>query len=358
MCSESARTHGRGCELVHCARPVDNTARSDRDVMAVEPSVPPGRPRQQNDAALLEAVRAHWREVVLRARPVDSTARIDVDVHKTARLDLDVDKTGRIDPRRAAVKPSVPPPPRQQSVVRGARSAGNTARLRRAVVKPFVPPPPPIQQNPAALRAAVTVGEANLWGLRVKRTAVAFAAVLLFVALVVFSGQPFGGDDQPAPQPSVPSASGDGSSAATEQEQPGAVSPPGAHPEGSSGGALPPAQGVQAFSGGAEPRVQPSRAEQSENSAVVAAAPPQRRAGGPVARVVHGLRHHPVVDAACVAQSGRVGSNGFSASSSWCALVVLIAVTGSPRTGSPRGHDRRAGSARPPQVRGDRDHRS
>ena len=46
----------------------------------------------------------------------------------------------------------------------------------------------------------------------------------------------------------------------------GAVSPdrPGAHPEGSSGGALPPAQGVQAFSGGTEPastaEAAPSRA--------------------------------------------------------------------------------------------------
>ena len=106
----------------------------------------------------------------------------------------------------------------------------------------------------------MTVGEANLWGLRVKRTAVAFGAVLLFVALVVFSGQPFGGDDQPAPQPSVPSASGDGSSAATEQQQPA----PGAHPEGSSGGALPPARGVQAFSGDTE-RAQPMPADQSEN---------------------------------------------------------------------------------------------
>ena len=89
----------------------------------------------------------------------------------------------------------------------------------------------------------------------------AFGAVLLFVALVVFSGHPFGGDDQPAPQPSVPSASGDGSSAATEQER----SAPGAHPEGSSGGALPPAQGVQAFSGGTEPRAQPMPPEQSKN---------------------------------------------------------------------------------------------
>jgi glycosyltransferase XagB len=107
----------------------------------------------------------------------------------------------------------------------------------------------------------VTVGEANLWGLRVKRTAVAFGAVLLFVALVVLSGQPFGGHDQPAPQPSVPSASGGGSSAPTEQGQPA----PGAHREGSSGGALPPAQGVQAFSGDTEPHAQPTPPAQSEN---------------------------------------------------------------------------------------------
>ncbi|HEY6648102.1 MAG TPA: glycosyltransferase family 2 protein, partial [Mycobacterium sp.] len=89
----------------------------------------------------------------------------------------------------------------------------------------------------------MTVGEANLWGLRFKRTAVAFGAVLLFVALVVLSGRPFGGDDHPGPQRSVPSAGADGSSAATEKDQP----VPGAHPEGSSGGALPPAQGVQAI---------------------------------------------------------------------------------------------------------------
>ena len=115
----------------------------------------------------------------------------------------------------------------------------------------------------------MTVSEANLWGLRVKRTAVAFGAVLLFVALVVLSGRPFGGDDQPAPQPSVPSATGDGSSGANEPApvQSGAGSPgaPGAHPEGSSGGALPPAQGVQAFSGDPEPPSQPMPYEQSEN---------------------------------------------------------------------------------------------
>ena len=99
-------------------------------------------------------------------------------------------------------------------------------------VRPSGPPRRPRQQNVGALHEAVAVSEANLWGLRVKRTAVAFAAVLLFVALVVFSGRPFGGDDQPAPQPSVPSASADGSSAATEQERESVprVRIPKAHP--------------------------------------------------------------------------------------------------------------------------------
>ena len=90
----------------------------------------------------------------------------------------------------------------------------------------------------------------------------AFAAVLLFVAIVVFSGRPSGGDDQPAPPPSVPSASADGSAATEPEPEPGT---PGAHPEGSSGGALPPAEGVQASSGGAEPPAQPMPRDQSEN---------------------------------------------------------------------------------------------
>ena len=271
--------------------------------MADEPSGPPGRPRQQKDAALLEAVRARWREVVLRARPVDNTATLNLDVYKTVRLDLGGDttaradlggdSTGRLDPDTVAVKPSVPqqrPGPQNdpslhdtvrahwREVINRARPVDTTARLdvgveptarlilvlrplrrsslrlRRggrdsrtmlhrtnlcgragaavtwfaardrltalhdfggAPVRPSVPPRRPRQQNDAALQEAVTVDEATLWRLRIKRTAVAFGAVLLFVALVVFSGHPFGGDDQPAPQPSVPSASGDGSSAAT-----------------------------------------------------------------------------------------------------------------------------------------------
>jgi cellulose synthase/poly-beta-1,6-N-acetylglucosamine synthase-like glycosyltransferase len=81
--------------------------------------------------------------------------------------------------------------------------------------------------------------------------------VLLFVALVVFSGQLFRSDDPIAQTTSVPS---------TQQEQPGAVSPDhlGAHPEGSSGGALPPAQGVQAFSGDTGQHAQP-RPPEGEN---------------------------------------------------------------------------------------------
>ena len=186
---------------------VDSTARLDPDTVAVKPSVSPRRPRQQNDASLHEAVRAHWREVIHRVRAVDNTARLDLGVDNTARADLGVETT-------APVKPSAPPRrPRQQNhaalhealrargrggdVVRRARPVDSTARLRRGAVRPSVPPPRP-RQNDAALHEAVTVDEANLWRLRVKRTAVAFGAVLLFVALVVFSGQPFGGDDQPA----------------------------------------------------------------------------------------------------------------------------------------------------------------
>ena len=282
---EAGRARGPGGDVVRRARPVDdtarldldadNTARPDPETAPVEPSAPPRRPRQQSVAARHEAGRARGPggDVVRRARPVDDTAR----------LDLDADNTARPDPETAPVEPSAPPRrPRPQNVaarheavrargpgggvVRRARPVDSAARSPRRAVKPSAPPRRPRPHNEAALHEAVTVGEANLWGHRVKRTAVAFGAVLLFLALVVFSGRPFVGDDQPAPQPSVPSASGGGSSAATEQpaagREPGS---PGAHPEGSSGGALPPAQGVQAFSGGTEPRAQPMPPEQSQN---------------------------------------------------------------------------------------------
>ncbi len=281
---EAVRAHWR--DAVRRARPVDTPARRDPETVAVKPSVPPRRPRQQNDPSLDETVRAHWRGVIHRARLVDTTARLDLGVETTARADLG-STTARLDlgvETTAPVQHSVPPRrPRQQNhaalddaarargrggdVVRRARPVDSAARLRRGAVRPSAPPRRPRQHNDAALLQAVTVDEATLRRLRIKRTAVAFGAVLLFVALVVSSGHPFGGHNQPA-QPSVPSASGGGSSAATEQQQPsGAASTgtPGAHPEGSSGGALPPAQGVQAFSGGTEPPAQPLPPEQSES---------------------------------------------------------------------------------------------
>jgi hypothetical protein len=54
---------------------LDNTARLDLDTGSVKPSVPPRRPRQQNDASPHEAVRARGRggEVVRRARPLDKS---------------------------------------------------------------------------------------------------------------------------------------------------------------------------------------------------------------------------------------------------------------------------------------------
>ena len=54
--------------------------------MAVKPSVPPRRPKQQRDASLHEAVRAHWRGVVHRIGSVDKTAQLGLDPDNTARL--------------------------------------------------------------------------------------------------------------------------------------------------------------------------------------------------------------------------------------------------------------------------------
>ena len=170
MCSESVRTRRRGCDVVHCARPVDNTAQLELDTVADKPPVPPRRPGQQNDSSPQEAVRAHWREVVRRARPVDNTAR----------LDLDADNTARLDPETVADKPSAPPrQPRPQNnaalhepvrthwreVVHRARPLDNTARLdldpdntarldpETVPVKPSAPPRR--QQNDAARHEAV-----------------------------------------------------------------------------------------------------------------------------------------------------------------------------------------------------------
>jgi hypothetical protein len=87
----------RACwhEVVHCARPVDdtarlnlsadNTARLDLITVPVKRSVP-SLPREQNGVALHQAVRAHWREAARRARPADDTARLTPGVDETARL--------------------------------------------------------------------------------------------------------------------------------------------------------------------------------------------------------------------------------------------------------------------------------
>ena len=154
---EAVRARWRGVELVRRA-PVDNTERLELDVdntarlpsRAVKPSV---APRRRNDASLHEAVRARWREVVHCARPVDDTARLDLSADNTARLDLDT----------VAVKRPVPPRPRQQNdvalhqavrahwreAVRRTRLVDDTARLDlvvddtarlpRGAVRPSVP---------------------------------------------------------------------------------------------------------------------------------------------------------------------------------------------------------------------------
>ena len=114
---EAVRAHWR--EVVRRARPVDNTARLDLDVdntarldpatVPVEPSTPPRWPGSQDDTSRHESGQAHWCEVVRRARPVDSTARLDLDVDSTARLDLDVDSTARLEPQTVPVQPSAAP---------------------------------------------------------------------------------------------------------------------------------------------------------------------------------------------------------------------------------------------------------
>ena len=133
---EAVRAHWR--EVVRRARPVDNTARLDLDAdntagldpetVADKPSAPPRQPRPQNKAALHEPVRTHWREVVHRARPVDNTAR----------LDLDPDNTARLDPETVPVKPSAPPRRQQNDAarheaVRARGPGGEVVRRARPV---------------------------------------------------------------------------------------------------------------------------------------------------------------------------------------------------------------------------------
>jgi glycosyltransferase XagB len=294
---------------VRRARPIDSTARLDLARRAARPSAPPRQPGWQGDVSLRGALRAlRGGAVIRRGRTVDSTARLDRDADHTVRLDRDadhtvrldvgvdhtarldvgvdhtvgldvgVDHTARLDPAPGALAPSVPPRRtgrqshgslREAALVRGgggelvhrARAAGHIAGLdpvRRPVSAP-IESRRPGKQCDTSLRE---VGKANPWGRRIKRAAVAFCAVLLFVGLVVFSARPFGGDGQLTQKPSVPSANSGGSPGASVQQQP-APDRSGAHPEGSSGGALPPAQGVQAFSD--EQQAQSKPPERSEN---------------------------------------------------------------------------------------------
>ena len=195
---------------------------------------------------------------------VDRTERLESDVDGTARLESGVDDTVRLGPGSGAVRPApragvratAGRPPRTDATVRLApvrppvRPPGPPRRPEpRAVVpppnpavRPSGPPRPPMPREAARARVG-TPGQSRR---RVKRTVVPFGAVLLFVAFVVFSGQIFGGDQTT----SVPS---------TAQEQPAGPVPDrrGAHPDGSTGGALPPAQGIQAFSGDTGQQTQP-----------------------------------------------------------------------------------------------------
>ena len=149
---EAVRARGHGGEVVRRGRPVDDTARLPRG--AVKPPVPPWRQRQPNDAARHNAVRAraHWREVIHRARPVDDTARLDLNVDTTARLDLNVDSTARLDldvDNTARLDLDV------DNTARLDLDVDNTARLTRGAVRPPIPPRRQRQQNDAALHDAV-----------------------------------------------------------------------------------------------------------------------------------------------------------------------------------------------------------
>jgi hypothetical protein len=144
---EAVRARGRGGAVVRRARPIDKTARLPR--AAVKPSVSPRRPRQLNDAALHHAVRARGRGgAVLRgARPVDDTARLDLDVDNTGRLPVGAVKVS-VPPRRprqqndAALHEAVRARGRGGAVDRRTRPVDDTARLPTVAVKPSVPREP------------------------------------------------------------------------------------------------------------------------------------------------------------------------------------------------------------------------
>jgi hypothetical protein len=126
---EAVRARRR--EVIRHAGPLDATARL--------------RPRLPNDAALREAVRARGRggAVVRRTRPVDDTAPLDLDVDKTGRLPRAVVESSvapwrRGQPNDAALREAVRARGRGGAVIRRARPVDDTARLPAVAVKPSV----------------------------------------------------------------------------------------------------------------------------------------------------------------------------------------------------------------------------
>src|SRR4029077_8225816 len=92
----AAELCGRGGEIVGRARPIEGTARLELSRRAARPSVPPRQSGWQSDSPLRGALRLlRAAAVVRRGRPVDSTARLDRDVDHTVRLERDVDHTVR-----------------------------------------------------------------------------------------------------------------------------------------------------------------------------------------------------------------------------------------------------------------------
>jgi glycosyltransferase XagB len=254
---DTARLEPGGDDTVRLEPGVDDTVRLQPDRASAGPSAPPQRPAQRAATAPSQTVRA-------------SGPRGGV-----GGLVGPLDDTVRLQPGRASAVPSAAP---QRPAQRAATAASQTVRaggrgdamarhpgsvdptarppLGRQQVNVPMPPRRPRGPNVAPARNAVPVCKASPWRRRVRRTALPVGAVLVFIALVVFSGQLFGGDERLAQTKSVPS---------TEQGHPASEhGSPAVSPDRSSArpdGLLPPAQGVQAFSGDTGQQAQPTPSE-------------------------------------------------------------------------------------------------
>jgi cellulose synthase/poly-beta-1,6-N-acetylglucosamine synthase-like glycosyltransferase len=102
---------------------------------------------------------------------------------------------------------------------------------------------------------------------RLNRGGVAFgAALLMFVAFLIFGGRLMGGDESHSgAPPSVPSTSVEGASTAQAAPAAGGQPGQGARPVGASGGALPQADGVQAVSAD-PPKAEPPLAQRDDST--------------------------------------------------------------------------------------------